>query len=37
MTGFEEMYLGLVFAAFALFATFVIRADKASEEHRKTH
>lgn len=37
MTGFEEVYLGLVLAAFAFFATFVMRADSASEEYRRTH
>jgi hypothetical protein len=35
MTGAEQFYLATVIAAFAFFAAFVIRANKASEDCRK--
>jgi hypothetical protein len=37
MTGAEITYLFTVLGAFAVFATFVARADRASCEYRKTH
>ncbi len=37
MTGAEQTFLVAVLAAFAVFAFFVARANKASEEYRKTH
>jgi hypothetical protein len=37
MTGAEQTFLVAVLAAFAVFAFFVVRANNASEEYRKTH
>lgn len=37
MTGSEQIYLVAVLLAFAVFATFVVRANNASEEYRRTH
>lgn len=37
MTGAEGVFLGLVLAAFGVFAVFVARANSASENYRKTH
>lgn len=37
MTTAEILYLLTVLAAFAVFSGFVIRANNASEDYRKTH
>lgn len=37
MTSAELLYLLAVLAAFAVFAGFVVRANNASEDYRKTH
>lgn len=37
MTSAETLYLLVVLSAFAVFAGFVVRANNASENYRKTH
>lgn len=37
MTTAETLYLLTVLAAFAVFAGFVVRANNASDDYRKTH
>lgn len=36
MTGAEQLYFAIVIAAFAFFTIFTVRANRASDDHRKT-
>jgi hypothetical protein len=36
MTGSEQLYLGIVIFGFIVFGAFVFRANKVSEDHRKS-